>query len=246
MGRSRPESRAGRAIKKVLPIVILGAAIFFTAGAALVPGIASLGGSWGSAISGFLAKIPASAVLKPVLTGAMKGAGYGSMVGAVTGDVGRGAKFGAVTGGIVGGLGALNAPAPASPSSGAADVISGVGPDMAAEVGGGVSGGGPAATVTAGGGPGLLSRVGGFISDNPSLVSGAITGIGKGLMQGMAIKAQFDQEDKVRREMQQSYANLDYDSLTVISTLPADMRDPRLLRLHPLPNLPRSRAPNVP
>ena len=198
----------GRAIKKAAPFIVLGAAVFFTAGAAL--GFAPAAGGWGAAVSKFMAKLPFSGVLKGVLHGALKGAGYGAMAGAVTGDVGRGAKWGAITGGALGGLNAARLPAPSTttPSTtgaqqggtttvqqGAplpADTLPPPAPTLLSKVGDGLKG------------------VGGYLKKHPELLATTVQGIGSGLTRGMDIR----EERRIRDERRRTYEEIDYEALT--------------------------------
>jgi len=90
--------------KKVLPVVVMAVAIYFTAGAAT--------GLWGTAVANAVGRLGVSPLITNTITGivteagagAVKGALWGAGTAAVTGqDIGEGAKFGAITGGLVGG-----------------------------------------------------------------------------------------------------------------------------------------------
>lgn len=102
--------KAVKVAKKVAPIVLGAAAVYFTAGAAL--GLTpTLGAAASSLVGG---SVLGSSTLASVVTGAVTQAGYGAAIGglaaAATGKsiskgMGTGALTGAVTGGVTGGLG---------------------------------------------------------------------------------------------------------------------------------------------
>ena len=171
--------------KIIVPVVLGAAAIYFTAGAAL-------GGT--SGISGLVGQLGLGSTLSSVLTGAVTQAGIGAAIGAGTslvtgGDVGKGALLGGAAGAVTGGIaGAVNAP-----SSGATGVAATV-PSRAAAPGSPINlvpSQGPvgvplAAPLTTAAGPaassgGLLSGVGKFITDNQTLIGGALQGLGAGI-----------------------------------------------------------------
>ncbi len=105
-----------KVVKKVLPIALAGAAIFFTAGSAL-----GLTPSFGAFTSGLVGKLGLSSTLSGILTGAVTQAGIGAALGGglslVTGGdflegAQGGALAGAVTGGVLGGFGLPTDPFP--------------------------------------------------------------------------------------------------------------------------------------
>lgn len=170
--------------KIIVPVVLGAAAIYFTAGAAL-------GG--GAGISGLVGQLGLGSTLSSVLSGAVTQAGIGAAIGAGTslvtgGDVGKGALLGGAAGAVTGGItGAVNAPssgvtgvAATPPSSAAApgapvNLVPSQGPVGAPLV----TAAGPAADAASS--DGLLSGVGKFITDNQTLLGGAVQGIGAGL-----------------------------------------------------------------
>ena len=127
------------------------------------------------------------------------------MAGAVTGDVGRGAKFGAITGGILGGLQSVKVPMfgerpRLDPLKDASEHI-------------------PPPTES------LLSKIakgtGSYLKDHPEVLISTVSGVGGGLMKGMAVKSQFEEEERIRRERQRSYSDIDYDSLNDLLYAPS-------------------------
>lgn len=103
--------RVLKTVKKVAPIVLGAATIFFTAGAAL--GIPGTAGGWGGAVSSLVETVGLDGVLGNALTGAITQAGYGAAMGGMVsalggGDVSDGAGIGALAGAATGGtMGAL-------------------------------------------------------------------------------------------------------------------------------------------
>jgi hypothetical protein len=103
-------------VKKVAPVVLMAAAVYFTAGAAL--SVAGTAGGWAGAASSIGAM---GGSLAPVLTGAIQYAGYGAIAGGAMAGLqgkniikgaGRGALTGAITGGVLGAVapGAVGVP----------------------------------------------------------------------------------------------------------------------------------------
>lgn len=208
-----------KVIKKVAPIALAAAAVYFTAGAAL--GVAGTAGGWGAVAGGLTNSLGiAGSTLGSVLTGAVTQAGYGAAIGAgvsalTGGNIAKGALMGAatgaVTGGVTGGLGfgtdplasstgvtgnaapaaatpgmtSLAAPAGAVSAPGAA-AVSGVPLNTGAAAAGGGSGGM---------GFGSMFSSGGWLERNQTLVGQAATGIGGGLLSGMAARDSADAEE---------------------------------------------------
>jgi len=101
---------------KAFAIVAAGAAIFFTAGAALGAmgaagatagsvGSAAIGG-WGAAATSFAGKLATNSLLRGIIGGAIKGAGWGALTGGIIAEA-TGGKFadGAAGGALVGAAG---------------------------------------------------------------------------------------------------------------------------------------------
>ncbi len=177
--------------KYIIPaLVVAGAAIYFGAGALT-------GG--GAGISGLAGSLGLGSTLSSVLTGAVTQAGIGAAIGAGTslvtgGDVGKGALIGGAAGAVTGGItGAVNAPTTDASSFGRDPQF-----PQASNLGSGGANPGPAGSLDAAasvnpatsilppqtGSPdsnGLLSGVGKFITDNQTLLGGAIQGIGAGI-----------------------------------------------------------------
>lgn len=101
--------KVAKKAKTIVPMVLGGAALIYTAGAALGAGWAA--GGWGAAAgkaTSFLGLAPGSTISN-VLTGALTQAGYGSALGAATsgimgGDIAEGAAMGAMGGALSGGI----------------------------------------------------------------------------------------------------------------------------------------------
>ena len=190
-----------KAVKKLLPIILAVAAIYFTGGAAL--GWMQAGG-WQAAAAKVGTTLGGKGLLGKVLTGAIQQAGTGALIGGATaavtgGDIGEGLKKGAMVGAVTGGLlsgidyvgnaSALEGSAPipggsvtTTPLPKQAGVNYGAGTGQAIDAAGNVI---PAATQAASGGRGLLSGVfgkGGWIERNPEIAGGIISGIGQGLL----------------------------------------------------------------
>ena len=204
--------KVGRGVKKhwkkVLTFSALGAAAFFTFGAAL--GLGAAAGGWGKAVAGFMAKIGLQGTLANVVGGAIAQAGYGALVGgaigAATGQgfvsgAQAGALTGLVTGGVSGGFGigpglqakpAAPAPVPGLPP------IAGAVPDAVAT---GATGGARATLIK--GAKGL----GKFLKE-----SGSIGPLIKGIGQGIAGDAQYEGMMARDKELRDSY-KLDWDNL---------------------------------
>lgn len=178
-----------KVVKKILPVVLAAAAIYFTAGAAL--GIAGTAGGWGGAVSGLVGKFGLGSTLSSVLTGAVTQAGYGALIGgglaAVTGgDVSKGLLRGALAGAVTGGItGALTAPATAA-SSGATGT--GTIPSTATSLNAPIipvtrAPLGPLAASGSTETTGLLSGLGDFAKTpgGGAIIGGAVQGIGAGI-----------------------------------------------------------------
>lgn len=100
-----------RFAKKIAPVVLAGAAVFFMAGGAL--GIPSMIGGWQSAVSNLVSNLGGQGgMLSNVLQGSLVGAGRGAAVGAATNairgqSISGGAQTGAMAGAAVGAGGGL-------------------------------------------------------------------------------------------------------------------------------------------
>lgn len=102
--------RVVKAVKKILPVVLAAAAVFFTAGAALV------GTAGWAAAAGKVGSLLGTGTLGKTVAGAVYHAGYGAVIGGTVSKLSgggftqgaqRGAAIGAVTGGLAGGLNKL-------------------------------------------------------------------------------------------------------------------------------------------
>lgn len=99
-----------KVVKKIVPAVLAAAAVFFTAGAALV------GTAGWAAAAGKVGSLLGTGTLGKTVAGAVYHAGYGAAIGGTVSKLSggsftqgaqRGAAIGAVTGGLAGGLGKL-------------------------------------------------------------------------------------------------------------------------------------------
>ena len=92
--------------------MLVGAAIFFTAGAALAPAGSWLSGmGWGKVASTLVAKVGLKGTLGNILSGALAGSGWGAAIeggisAATGGSFVEGARRGALHGAVTGGLAA--------------------------------------------------------------------------------------------------------------------------------------------
>ncbi len=168
--------------KIIIPVVLGAAAIYLTFQLA----------TGGAGISGLVGQLGLGSTLSSVLTGAVTQAGVGAALGAGTslltgGDVGKGALLGGAAGAVTGGItGFANAPTTRAQNFGR---------DPQFPLAGNQGSGSPSSDLLAGlnpltdtairlpdtGGDGLLSGVGKFITDNQTLLGGAIQGIGAGI-----------------------------------------------------------------
>ena len=207
--------------KKVLVIGAIAAAAFFTFGASL--GLTAVG-SWGQAVSGFMAKIGLQGTLANVLGGAITQAGYGAVVGGAVGAATgqgffKGATTGLVTGLATGGVsGALGIgpglqakPAGATPAAGAFPGAGGTpGAAAGAALDAGASAGASAGAGASGMGGTLLKGakgLGKYLKE-----SGSIGPLIKGIGQGIAGDAQYDAMMARDQGLRDSY-DLDWGNL---------------------------------
>lgn len=210
--------KAVKVVKKIAPIALGAAAIYFTAGAAL--GFAPTLGAAASSLTGSLGL---SGTLGSVVTGAVTQAGYGAAIGGLTaaatgGSITKGmqtgAVTGAITGGVTGGLGfntdplsSLNggeAASAAQAASGGPGQLTAPGALSAPQVA--TSPLGAAAPAVAQAAPassgGLLS----WLGNNQTLVGTAVSGLGQGLMGAAEGSAQRDAMRDERTAIANNYA----------------------------------------
>lgn len=223
-------------VKKILPFALAGAAVFFTAGAAL--GVTP---AFGGAVAGLVSNMGASGTLANVLTGAITQAGYGAAIGTATsaamgGDIQTGATIGALGGAATGGLtGAMGMPAdpmaqvfeksaPAGAdtlagSAGADTLASGAGPatagpstgaPIAGQSGGGLMSGAGAGVDKIAQGGGLFGQ-GGWLERNQMLAGQMVGGLGQGLLSGADAeaygKAALERDREERRAIAANYGS---------------------------------------
>ena len=205
--------KVGRGVKKhwkkVLAISAVAAVAFFTFGASL--GLTAVG-SWGKAVSGFMAKIGLEGTLANVVGGAIAQAGYGAVVGGAVGaatgqgfvsGAATGALTGLATGGVSGALGigpglqakaaaAVTPPVPGLPP------IAGAVPEVVPT---GATGGARATLIK--GAKGL----GKFLKE-----SGSIGPLIKGIGQGIAGDAQYESMMARDKAVRDSY-NIDWSGI---------------------------------
>ena len=203
-GIGRFIKKTAKALKKVWPIALAAAAIFFTTGAAL----GYIGMSWGKVASTLVTKVGIKGTLGKVLTGSIAGSGWGAAIGggisaATGGSFTEGARSGALSGAITGGL------------AGAAGwTPPGVKPDVAP--GGGNSYEGfhnmnlpPDVTSTVvtegakGGGNSLI----GFLK-NPAVAGGLIQGVGRGIGSAAAARTQAEMAAEERQAFDDRLAQI--------------------------------------
>ena len=125
-------------VKKIAPIVLAAAAVYFTAGAALTGGGFGTA-AWTQAASAFTSgTLGLSGTLGSVVSGALTQAGFGAAIGAgvsaiTGGNIMKGAQMGALTGAVTGGIGGyMNAPQVGA--AGAADAATKSGLEISGQV----------------------------------------------------------------------------------------------------------------
>lgn len=205
-------------MKKIAPVILAGAAVFFTAGAALgVLGAGAAAGGWGG-VAGAIGSTLGSGVLGTAATGAITQAGYGAAIGGIvskaTGgsfsDGARsGALTGAITGGVMGGLGYNTDPLKGSfksggptqltdPSGATFDPSSGTYSQPETQAGGLLDGSSA-----------VVQQPTGFVDRYQGLIGNAVGGLGQGLMaQGMADDQRKADADR-RRQIAANYEGSD-------------------------------------
>lgn len=225
-------SKIGDVVKKVAaPLLAIGA-IVFTGGAAL--GLAPLAGGWGGAVASGLGALgaPTGGVLASVLTQAGTGAALGGLTSLATGNdfaqgAALGATGGALTGGISGMIGSgVTAAASSAPNlsgpmtmstrnlTAAAGIpqAAAVAPTapVAATTAAPVVAAAPA-TATVPTAQGVVSKalggIGKFISSEGGgqIVGNTISGIGQGLLSGMAAKDEAQALEDQQQRITDSY-----------------------------------------
>lgn len=206
--------KAAKVVKKVAPIALGAAAVYFTAGAAL--GFAPTLGAAAGSLTGSLGL---SGTLGSVVTGAITQAGYGAAIGGLTaaatgGSISKGmqagALTGAVTGGVTGGLGmntdplsSLNGGETASAAQAAAGgpgQLTAPGALSAPQVTTSLPG--AVAPVSAPQSTGLMS----WLNNNQTLVGTAVAGLGQGLMGAAEGSANREAQRDEREAITNNYA----------------------------------------
>lgn len=218
-----------KGIKRIAPVLVAAAAIYFTAGAAL-PMLGTGGATAGNALISSLGISP-TGVMGSIISSAVTQAGYGAVIGAATsaaigGSVTEGLQKGAIVGGATGAAtGAFTsltapatagAPSPATVSTGPA----------AAPFGGGVRPPPAGAPVT----PGLLSGVEKWMAANPQLTEfggKAAANIGAALLTQGEGEAAAEINAQAVKEAQ---ANRQAGFAVTEGLLASGARDPSMLR----------------
>ena len=202
--------------KKVLPIALLGAAAFFTFGAAL--GVTA---GWSTQVSSLVSNIGLSGKMASVVGGALTQAGSGALigggVGAATGQglvsgATAGAAAGALTGGVSGALAGGGGAAAAGAESGfgaapGAGQAAAPGPGFAAPAAGAA---GQAVMQAPGGSAGIGQNIWNFVNSNVG--AQLVKGVGGGLMAGAQQNAQHERSDE-ERERQAASMNVKHNPL---------------------------------
>ncbi len=203
-GIGRLFKKTAKALKKVWPIALVAAAIFFTAGAALAPAGSWLSGmGWGKVASTLVTKVGIKGTLGKVLTGSVAGAGWGAAIGggvsaATGGSFTEGARSGALSGAITGGL------------AGAAGWTPGVKPDSTSNNGGSSNGGSSNGGSSNGGSSNGGSNPNSLIDflKNPAVAGNLISGVGKGIGTAAAARTQADMAAEERQAFDDRLAQL--------------------------------------
>lgn len=233
--------KVGKAVGKILPAVLAVGATVFTAGAAL--GLPAMAGGWGGAVSSVFG---GGSTIGNMLTGAVTQAGYGAALGGAASMIGggsfsdgaaAGAAAGAVGGGLMAGMGGGTdllagkvGQSTANRFDTAWSTAAGGGqgnmtPDAVGQfaAGKGLTAPTPTPTVAgasmpapaAAGGNGLMS----FLKDNQAVVGQTLSGLGSGLMQGLAAKDAAAAREKEQQRVTDSYG-VDPNTLAGLGSSP--------------------------
>ena len=215
-GIGRFIKKTARALKKVWPIALAAAAIFFTTGAAL----GYIGMSWGKVAATLVTKVGIKGTLGKVLTGSIAGSGWGAAIGggisaATGGSFTEGARSGALSGAITGGLaGAAGwTPGGAGSQSGGSSSAGRPGFGAPAErhlrrIAEAVT---PGGQEISGGGNSLidfLKGTGKWVEKNPVVAGNLISGVGRGIGTAAAARTQADMATEERQAFDDRLAQL--------------------------------------
>lgn len=218
-----------KGIKRIAPVLVAAAAIYFTAGAAL-PMLSTGGATAGASLISSLG-ISSTGVMGSIISNAVTQAGYGAVIGAataaatggsVTEGMQRGAIVGGATGAATGAFTSMTAPA----TAGAPSPATGTTGPATAPFGGGVRPP-PAGTAAA---PGLLSGVENWMAANPKLTefgAQAAANIGGALLTQGEGEAAAEVNARAVREAQ---ANRQANFAATGGLLTSGARDPAVLR----------------
>ncbi len=205
-------------MKKVWPIALAAAAIFFTAGAALAPAGSWLSGmGWGKVASTLVTKVGIKGTLGKVLTGSIAGSGWGAAIGggisaATGGSFTEGARSGALSGAITGGLAGAAGWTP----GGAAAQQSGAGAQQAgttlppinrvpSDIFGNIDKFEPSGSNSL---IGFLKGTGKWVEKNPVVAGNLISGVGRGIGTAAAARTQADMAAEERQAFDDRLAQL--------------------------------------
>ena len=211
-------------MKKVWPIALAAAAIFFTTGAAL----GYIGMSWGKVAATLVTKVGIKGTLGKVLTGSIAGSGWGAAIGggvsaAAGGSFTEGARSGALSGAITGGLAGAAGWTPGVKPTSASNTanlpleyhdfgkpLSGLeysdfGPqnlvNTVVKSGEGAKGGGNSLI-------GFLKGTGKWVEKNPVVAGNLISGVGKGIGTAAAARTQADMATEERQAFDDRLAQI--------------------------------------
>ena len=197
---SKIVKKVAKVVKKAAPYLVLAAAIYFTAGAALGAGaLGATGGlGWATGVKAMVAKMGMSGAAASMLTTSVTYAGYGAVTGVATslvtgGDpmegLKKGAIGGAITGGVMGGVGHAQGALAAAKAKAAGGVVQtgtlpagvsplGTGKALTAASGAAKAGAGPLAITSAS--PVAGSGLAGMTTWHPPGTVGHVPGGGSG------------------------------------------------------------------
>ena len=195
--------------------MLVGAAIFFTAGAALAPAGSWLSGmGWGKVASTLVAKVGLKGTLGNILSGALAGSGWGAAIeGGISAATGgsfvegarRGALHGAVTGGLAAAAGWTPGGKPGSQSGQTRTY-----PIDPASPSGVLDAGGSQLPTPKPPNPILqgLKRADKWVEKNPLVAGSVITGVGGGIGAAAAASSQAEQAEAERQAIDDRLAQI--------------------------------------
>ena len=191
--------------------MLVGAAIFFTAGAALAPAGSWLSGmGWGKVASTLVAKVGLKGTLGNILSGALAGSGWGAAIeggisAATGGSFVEGARRGALHGAVTGGLAAAAGWTPGGKPG------SQIGQAQLDSIDPGVLDAGKSQPLsTKPPNPILqgLKRADKWVEKNPLVAGSVITGVGRGIGAAAAASSQAEQSEAERQAIADRLAQI--------------------------------------